>query len=81
MLKKKETRVRSTISIPAQLKREMAAFDGEVNWSAIACQAFRRKMNEIESETLAIEDCRVVSAELLSSLQPQSGLVAGWFMA
>jgi hypothetical protein len=38
---------RTTISIPPDLKARMDAVDESVNWSALACQAFERKLAEI----------------------------------
>jgi hypothetical protein len=34
--------VRVNISVPADLKRQMEELAAGVNWSAVACQAFRR---------------------------------------
>jgi hypothetical protein len=38
---------RTTISIPAGLKAQMEAVDVPVNWSAVACAAFKQKLAEI----------------------------------
>jgi len=38
---------RTTISVPAGLKRRMDAIKEPVNWSAIACRAFEHKLAEI----------------------------------
>src|SRR4051794_17293907 len=39
--------VRTTISVPAELKARMEAAAEQVNWSAVACQAFEAKLAEI----------------------------------
>src|SRR5262245_3383125 len=41
--------VRTTISIPPQLKQEMEAEEEGVNWSAVATEAFRHKLLELQS--------------------------------
>jgi len=38
---------RTNISIPQELKARMDAVDEPVNWSAVACDAFRQKLAEI----------------------------------
>ena len=38
---------RTTISIPKELKEQMAACNGDVNWSAVACEAFRAKLVDL----------------------------------
>jgi hypothetical protein len=39
--------VQTSISIPSHLRSRMDAVDEQVNWSAIACQAFEQKLAEI----------------------------------
>lgn len=41
--------VRANVSIPAELKDQMDAVSKGVNWSAVAAEAFRRKLLEIDS--------------------------------
>src|SRR5437879_3439244 len=38
---------RTTITVPADLKRRMDAVDEEINWSALAASAFEAKLAEI----------------------------------
>ena len=38
---------RTTISVPADLKARMNAIDQDVNWSAVACRAFEKKLAEV----------------------------------
>jgi hypothetical protein len=47
---KKPNIVRTTISLPADLKRRMDKVTEDVNWSALACQAFESKLVEIISK-------------------------------
>jgi hypothetical protein len=47
MGKSPERAVRTTISIPAELKARMDAVDEDVNWSAVACRAFEQRLGEI----------------------------------
>ena len=46
MGKKQPKTVRTTISMPRELKQRMDKVPDEVNWSALACQAFREKLAE-----------------------------------
>lgn len=39
--------VRTTISVPTELKAQMDALEESVNWSAVACQAFEAKVAEV----------------------------------
>jgi hypothetical protein len=39
--------VRTTITVPPDLKARMDAVDETVNWSAIACQAFEQKLADL----------------------------------
>jgi hypothetical protein len=43
-----ENITRTTISVPKDLKEQMEAENDRVNWSAVAVQAFRQKLLEIE---------------------------------
>ena len=47
MGKKKSNIVRTSISVPRELKRRMDKVKEDVNWSALACQAFQEKLAEI----------------------------------
>ena len=38
---------RTTITVRADLKAQMDAIEGDVNWSAVACRAFERELAEI----------------------------------
>jgi hypothetical protein len=49
MKKTKTTVERRTISVPALLDQRMAKVD-DVNWSAVACEAFERKLGEIAAQ-------------------------------
>jgi hypothetical protein len=39
--------MRSSVSIPPELKARMDASTREINWSAVACEAFERKLIEV----------------------------------
>lgn len=41
---------RTTISVPADLKRRMDAVKQPVNWSALACRAFEEKVTDIAAK-------------------------------
>jgi hypothetical protein len=49
---------RTTISVPLDLKKRMDKVKEDVNWSALACQAFEGKLAEIaaKKETKTMED-------------------------
>jgi predicted DNA-binding protein len=40
--------MRSSVSIPPELRVRMDATSQSVNWSTVACEAFERKLTEIE---------------------------------
>ncbi|MBU1702315.1 MAG: hypothetical protein KJ970_12030 [Candidatus Eisenbacteria bacterium] len=50
MAEKHTGTTRTTISVPADLKRRMDKVTEPVNWSALACQAFQGKLAEIASK-------------------------------
>lgn len=43
-----EVSARANITIPAEVKRRMEKVKEPVNWSAVACKAFREKCAELE---------------------------------
>jgi hypothetical protein len=47
---------RTSISIRRSLKARMNAVTAQVNWSAVAADAFERKIQEVEAETTAQMD-------------------------
>ena len=60
--------VRNTISIPAELKARMHAVEEDVNWSAVASQAFEQKLAEI-IQRKGVKDMGDVVARLRASKQ------------
>lgn len=46
---KTDNAVRTTITIPPDVKKRMDAADSGVNWSAVATEAFRAKLLDLES--------------------------------
>jgi hypothetical protein len=66
MSKKRRGFVRTTISLPADLRRRMKACGEEVNWSAVAARAFAAELGRINThkEDVRLED---VVARLRSS--------------
>jgi hypothetical protein len=50
MAKKRSGVVRTTISIPVELKRRMDEVAESVNWSALAAEAFQNKLAEIAAQ-------------------------------
>src|ERR1051325_2917552 len=44
---RKQRFLRTTITIPPSLKKQMDAVKEDVNWSAVACRAFEVKLGEI----------------------------------
>lgn len=48
MGKKQPNTICTTISVPRDLKRRMGKVKEAINWSALACQAFREKLAEID---------------------------------
>lgn len=63
---KKAGFVRTTISVPADLKKRMDKISEDVNWSALACQAFEGKLAEVISKKGA-KDMEEVLARLRES--------------
>jgi hypothetical protein len=45
-----ETVARLGLTLPPELKKEMDEVPEEVNWSAVAAEAFRRKLTQLQSE-------------------------------
>ena len=50
MSQKQPDYARTTITVPRPLKRRMEAVEHRVNWSAVACQAFRARLEEFRQE-------------------------------
>jgi hypothetical protein len=50
MAKRKASTVRTTISVPRDLKRRLERCKESINWSALACQAFQAKLAEIATK-------------------------------
>ena len=50
MAKKRPGYTRTTISVPVDLKKRMDKVREDVNWSALACQAFQDKLAEIATQ-------------------------------
>jgi len=48
MGKKRPNTIRTTISVPRELKGRMDKVKEGVNWSALACQAFQTKLAELK---------------------------------
>lgn len=80
---------RTTITVPTDLKERMQRAGGQVNWSAVACEAFEKKLAEIGpiQEITSLEDAveRMKAIQSGSDTKNQSsphGLAAGrrWAM-
>lgn len=41
---------RTTITVPTHVKERMEKFKDKVNWSALASQAFEKKLDELEEK-------------------------------
>ena len=71
MGKKKPGYTRTTISVPADLKGRMNKVKEDVNWSALACQAFQGKLAEIaakkERKTMIVPIPGPAVADLLAA--------------
>jgi hypothetical protein len=59
---------RTTITIPQGLKAQMDALEESVNWSAVACRAFKQKLAEVISQR-GVKDIDDVVARLRASKQ------------
>ena len=57
---------RTTITLPAELKAQMESVDEDVNWSAVASQAFKQKLAEI-IQRKGVRDMKDVIARLKAS--------------
>ena len=73
---------RTTISIPAGLKREMEAVKVSVNWSSVAADAFRAKLLELKAKQKGANKKDVIArlqarAELEGNEDRQAGKEAG----
>ena len=81
---------RTTITVPRELKNKMKQVGAYVNWSAVACEAFEKKMEEIgpveEISTIdgAIERFKKINSSAVRGASPasSSGFEAGqrWAM-
>ena len=63
--------VRTSISVPLVLRRAMTAAqtDHEVNWSAVACEAFRKKLASLS----VVNACKGCGAEV--EFPPEDGAI------
>jgi hypothetical protein len=68
---KKLKAFRTTITVPAELKRRMDAADEDINWSALACEAFQAKLGEIAARKVAMTMDNDQAIERLRALQEQ----------
>src|SRR4051794_3333556 len=74
--------MRTSVSVPPELKARMDAVDVAINWSAVACQAFEQKLLEVTSRK-GIKDMKDVVNRLRASKQRkeegrfQEGYAAG----
>jgi hypothetical protein len=68
MGKKKQVRCVQSISVPPDLRARMDKVKEPVNWSAIACQAFEAKLNEI-AKVKELKDMSDVIERLRASKQ------------
>jgi hypothetical protein len=69
--KKRRGFVRTTISLPADLHRRMKSCGEDVNWSAIAAQAFAAKVDRIKTQQADVRIEDVVAR--LKSTRAQTG--------
>src|SRR5262245_40200236 len=58
--------IRTTITVPVQLKLRMDAAGVEINWSAVAAQAFSQKLDELAA---AGQDCQASLATMAARLR------------
>jgi len=82
MGKKRPNTIRTTISVPRELKGRMDKVKEDVNWSALACQAFQAKLAEIATrkETRKMTDVieRLRASKRKSDSEDfQDGFLAG----
>ena len=68
MAKKKPSVARTSVSLPAGLKRRMDKVKEPVNWSALACRAFENELADIASKKEK-KDMNDVVDRLRSSLR------------
>lgn len=74
---KKPEFVRTTITIPAAIKKKMDTVKEPVNWSAIASHAFERKLEEIVSRKAEENMSEVVKRLRASKRNSDSNLTGG----
>jgi hypothetical protein len=69
---------RTTITIPQKLKDQMDALEAQVNWSAVAAEAFQRKVAEVRSgkERLTVKSQVIERLRKAGQADPQ-GFEAG----
>ncbi|PIO05923.1 hypothetical protein COT29_03600 [Candidatus Micrarchaeota archaeon CG08_land_8_20_14_0_20_59_11] len=53
-----------TVSVPSELKRTMESF-AEINWSAVARQAFARKVSDLEFLREMRRDSKLTEADAI----------------
>lgn len=65
---------RTTITVPRHLKKRMKRVGVSVNWSGVACEAFERRLSEIEQvEQVTTIEGAVARMKQLHSQQENSG--------
>src|SRR5262245_16856118 len=60
---------RTTITVPQDLKNRMDAIKEDVNWSALACQAFEAKLGEIAAKKARLTMNNAAAIERLRALK------------
>lgn len=71
--------VRMTISVPESLKERMNGHKADVNWSAVAAQAFERKCDEmVEQNRVATIDDTIARLRMTASTQARPGFRRGY---
>ena len=79
MAKSQQTTIRTSISIRRDLKRRMDKVKEPVNWSALAAEAFERKLTEIQIKQENPEMSKVIERLRASQREAESELYQeGW---
>jgi hypothetical protein len=59
---------RTSVSVPCDLKRRMEAIGSDINWSNVACEAFERKISELEGVDIQKIDAKKMVIQALKQV-------------
>lgn len=60
------------ISVPCDMNEQMINANGDVNWSAVACEAFRAKLRELPQYTPSADTLGIIGVGIGPWRPPRS---------